>query len=94
MNVHSLHPDLLRGVKSELNYLAPMRERPRIYTYDPPAGAARTTVVNDPHHVVISDARPLLSQLSLDEEGFAFVRHRSAARAELLGLHRSRPSAP
>src|SRR5215470_4795227 len=80
MNVHSLHTDLLRGVKSELNYLAPARERPRTYTYDPPAGAARTTVVNDPHQVVICDARPILSQLSLDEEGFALVRHNSATR--------------
>jgi hypothetical protein len=34
MNVHSLHPDLLRGVKSELNYLAPMRERPHTYWSD------------------------------------------------------------
>src|SRR5262249_39966622 len=80
MNVHSLHTDLLRGVKSELNYLAPTRERPRTYTNDPPAGAARTTVVNDAHQVVICDARPILSRLSLDEEGFALVRQESATR--------------
>src|SRR5215510_7275205 len=80
MNLHSVHTDLLQGVKSELNYLAPTRERPRTYTYDPPVGIARTTVVNDPHQVVISDARPLLSQVSLDEEGFALVRHKSATR--------------
>ena len=80
MNVHNVRTDLLRGVKSELNYLAPTRERPRTYTYDPPAGAVRTTVVNDPHQVVICDARPLLSRLSLDEEGFALVRHKSATR--------------
>jgi hypothetical protein len=80
MNVHSLRTDILRGVKSELNYLASTRERPRTYTYDPPAGAARTTVVNDQHSVVIHDARPLLSELSLDKEGFALVRHKSATR--------------
>jgi hypothetical protein len=80
MNVHSVHTDLLRGVKSELNYLAPTRERPRTYTYDPPAGAARTTVVSEPHPIVIRDARPLLPQLSLDEEGFALVQHKSATR--------------
>jgi hypothetical protein len=80
MNLHSEHTDLLRGVESELNYLAPTRERPRTYTYDPPTGAARTTVVNDPHRVTISDARPLLSQVSLDEEGFALVRHKSSTR--------------
>ena len=80
MNVHSIHTDLLRGVKSELNYLAPTRERPRTYTYDPPAGAARTTVVSEPHPIAIRDARPLLPQLSLDEEGFALVQHKSATR--------------
>ncbi|HEY7084961.1 MAG TPA: CmcJ/NvfI family oxidoreductase [Hyphomicrobiaceae bacterium] len=78
--MHSVHSDLLRGVKSELNYLAPTRARPRTYTYDPPAGAVRTTVVNDPQPLVIRDARPLLSQLSLDEEGFALVQHKSAIR--------------
>jgi hypothetical protein len=80
MNLHSEQTDLLQGVKSQLNYLAPTRERPRTYTYDPPTGIARTTVVNDPRQVVISDARPLLSQVSLDEEGFALVRHKSATR--------------
>src|SRR5262249_45548196 len=80
MNLHSVHTDLLQGVKSDLNYRAPTRERPRTYTYDPPVGVARTTVVNDPRQVVISDARPLLSQVSLDEEGFALVRHKSATR--------------
>jgi hypothetical protein len=70
----------LPGVKAELNYLAPTHERPRTYTYDPPSGMARTTAVNEPHQVVISDARPLLSQVSLDEDGFALVRHDSAVR--------------
>jgi hypothetical protein len=78
MNLESIHVDRLPGVKAELNYLAPMLEKPRTYTYEPPAGVARTTVANDPREVVISDARPLLAQMSLDEEGFALVRHRSA----------------
>src|SRR5262249_12236953 len=78
MNVHSEHSDFLRGVKSELNSPAATAERPPTYTYDPPAGAERTTVVNDPQPVVIRDARPILPQLSLDEEGFALVRHKSA----------------
>ena len=30
----------LPHVEAELNYLAPMAERPRNYTYDPPAGRA------------------------------------------------------
>jgi hypothetical protein len=72
--------DVLPFVKAELNYLAPTRERPRTYTYDPPAGEPRSTVVNDPHTVTIADARPILARLSLDEQGFGLVRHRSAVR--------------
>jgi hypothetical protein len=37
----------------------------------------RTTTVNEPHKVHISNARPILSDVSLDEEGFGLVRHRS-----------------
>jgi hypothetical protein len=78
MNVHTIRTDLLQGVKSELNYLVPTRDRPRTYTFNPPAGVPQTTVVNDPHQVFISDARPLVSQLSLDEEGFALVQAKSS----------------
>jgi hypothetical protein len=37
-------------------------------------------VVNEPHTVAISDARPILSRVSLDERGFDLVRQRSAVR--------------
>jgi hypothetical protein len=77
MSMQSAHDDVLPWVKAELNYLAPTREKPRTYTYDPPAGVARTTVVNDPRRVMISDVRSLPSQVSLDEEGFALIRHKS-----------------
>jgi hypothetical protein len=36
--------------------------------------------VNEPRTVKISDARPLLARLSLDEQGFGLVRHPSAVR--------------
>jgi hypothetical protein len=70
--------EVLPWVKAELNYLAPTGERPRTYTCDPPAGVPRSTAVNAPHHVRISDVRPILSEVSLDDRGFALVRHRSA----------------
>jgi len=70
----------LPSVEAELNYLTPIGERPRTYTYEPPAGVARTTVVNEPHKVQISDARPILSEVSLDQEGFALVQHCSSVR--------------
>lgn len=80
MSLQNATEEVRPWVKAELNYLAPSRERPRTYTYDPPAGEPRTTTVNEPHRVVISDARPILSEVSLDEEGFGLVQHRSAVR--------------
>ena len=72
--------ETLAGVRAELNYLAATTSRPRTYTYDPPAGTPRSTVVNDPHTVFIRDARPLLRDVSLDQEGFGLVHHQSRVR--------------
>jgi hypothetical protein len=80
MSLQSPTIDTLPWVKAELNYLLPTTDRPRTYTYDPPAGVPRTTTVNEPHRVQIADARPILAEVSLDEEGFGLVRHRSAVR--------------
>jgi hypothetical protein len=80
MSLQSATVEVLPWVKAELNYLAPTRERPRTYTYDPPAGVPRSTAANEPHSVPISDARPILSEIGLDEQGFDLVRHRSAVR--------------
>lgn len=80
MSLQSATLEAQRSVKAELNYLAPTTERPRTYTYDPPDGVARTTTVNEPHWVDISDARSILSGVSLDEEGFGLVQHSSAVR--------------
>ena len=80
MSLQSAEVETLPFVEAELNYLAPTRERPRTYTYDPPEGAPRTTTVNEPHATKIADARPILSELSLDEEGFGLERHASAVR--------------
>jgi hypothetical protein len=70
----------VQAVEADLNYLAPMVERPRNYAYEPPAGIPRSNTVTETHHVAISNARSLLSSLSLDEAGFAVVRRRSAVR--------------
>src|SRR5262245_36600771 len=80
MSLQSASIEVLPWVKGELNYIAPTSERPRTYTYDPPAGVPRSTVVNEPHAVHISDVRPILDQISLDEHGFDLVRHHSAVR--------------
>ncbi len=72
--------DVLPWVKAELNYLAPTAERPRTYTYVPPEGTPPSTAVPEPHTMVVSDLRPILAEVSLDQEGFDLVRHRSAVR--------------
>ena len=70
----------LPTIHAELNYLVPTSEKPRTYTYEPPAGEPRTTTVNDARTVEITDARGILSEVSLDEEGFGLVEHHSAVR--------------
>jgi hypothetical protein len=65
---------------AELNYLAPMAERPRNYTFDPPPGVPSSNVIPEPHKLAISDLRPIASSLSLDREGFRLVREKSEVR--------------
>ena len=57
--------------KPTLNYLAPMTERPRNYTFDPPPGVPRSNSAHEAHIVPIHDARPIEGEISLDREGFA-----------------------
>ena len=72
--------DALPRVAGEVNYLAPSPERPRYLAYDPAPGEARSNMINDPRRVAIHDARPIADEVSLDAEGFAVVRQRSAVR--------------
>ncbi|HKV17312.1 MAG TPA: hypothetical protein VJQ81_19865, partial [Reyranella sp.] len=61
----------LPHVLAEMNYLVPMTERPRNYTFDPPPGVPRSNTQNEPHRVRIHDARPIADRISLDATGFA-----------------------
>jgi hypothetical protein len=45
-----LHPSY---VEADLNYLAPMTERPRNYTFDPLPGVPRPNVVHEKHRMRI-----------------------------------------
>ncbi len=66
-------PDRLRAVEAELNYMVPMAEKPFVYTYTPPAGTPGRNGRIEAHRVTIRDARPIVSGVSLDNEGFALV---------------------
>jgi hypothetical protein len=68
----------LPGVDATLNYLAPMAERPRNYTFDPPPGEPWSNTEHEAHLVTIHDVRPVASQVSLDREGFAVLHQQSA----------------
>jgi len=83
----SAHADILDRpaldlpfVMGELHYLAPMNERPRNHTFEPPPGVAWSNTVHEPHIVPIYDMRPIASKISLDREGFELLGHRSAVR--------------
>ena len=83
----SAHADLLDRpardlphVQAELHYLAPMTERPRNYTYDPPPGVPRSNTVHETHIVPIHDLRVIEADISLDREGFELLGHVSAVR--------------
>ena len=70
----------LATVQADMNYIAPMLERPRNYTFEPPPGVPRSNVVNDARRVAVHDARPIADRVSLDANGFAVMQHRSAVR--------------
>jgi hypothetical protein len=65
-------------VEAELNYLAPMAERPRYYAYD--AGEVSSNMTPEPHRVHIRDMRPIASEIELDRQGFALVEQHTAIR--------------
>jgi hypothetical protein len=68
----------LSYVIAGLNYLKPMAGKPAAYTYEPPAGTPWRTGENATHAVAIWNARPVAADLSLDVQGFAFVKAPSA----------------
>jgi hypothetical protein len=74
------HIERLPHVEAALNFLVPMDEKPYLYTYEPPPGVASQNTQYAPHRVAIHDMRPVAAELSLDREGFALVRQRSAVR--------------
>ncbi len=70
----------LPHIDATLNYLAPMAERPRNYTFDPPPGIPRSNSEAEPHTVPIYSARPVASEITLDREGFAVLHQPSAVQ--------------
>jgi hypothetical protein len=72
--------DSLPYVEAELNYLAPMSERPCYYAYEPEAGEPRSNLEPEPHQMRIHTLRPIAGELGLDVQGFALKEQRSAVQ--------------
>ena len=68
----------LPSIEATLNYLTPMSERPRNYTFDPPPGIPRSNTEHEAHTVTIHDVRPVATNITLDREGFAVLHQQSA----------------
>lgn len=72
----ALNPDRiarLPHVDGALVYLAHMAEKPHTYTYDPPEGVARSNIVTEEHVLPIHDMRPIRTEASLEDAGFALL---------------------
>src|SRR5690348_6400474 len=70
--------DQLPYVEAELNYLAPISERPRYYAYERQADDPRSNLVPEPHRMQIHTLRPIAEELGLDVQGFALREQRTA----------------
>ncbi|TLU73785.1 CmcJ/NvfI family oxidoreductase [Lichenicoccus roseus] len=67
-------------VRASLNFIGPADGKPETYNYTPPPGVPVRNFGDDPHEVAIRDLRADPAAASLDREGFAVLRHRSAER--------------
>lgn len=65
-----------RFVKGEMNFIGPMKERPRYHAND----SSKDVLDLDPHAVDIEDRRGSGTAPSLEVEGFALYSHSSAVR--------------
>ena len=68
----------LNHVDASLNYLANTGEKPVYYLYTPPPGTPQRTGQFTQHRMPIHDGRPILEQLSLDQQGIMLTRHETA----------------
>ncbi len=70
-----LAPDM---IEASVNYLVDTGETPFTYTGGPGSTDIRSGGTPDPRCVTIHNGRPLADRLTLDRDGFRFVRHDTA----------------
>ena len=67
-------------VNARLNYLAEAIPKPVNYAYDPPAGVPRRSGKYIEQSVAVRNGREVLSELSLDTNGFVLTEHETAGK--------------
>ena len=69
------HKQSFDSVQASLNYLIDSGEKPVTYSTDPGSRLKQGTGRYEERTVTIQDGRPILDRLSLDTEGFLFIKH-------------------
>jgi hypothetical protein len=77
MTAESALLSTLPTVTGVLNYLIPSGQRPVNYTFEPPPGVPYNSGSYEARALPIRDGRAIAEVLSLDEQGFRLVKHRS-----------------
>jgi len=75
---HESMIEALPAVMGQVSYLAPGIDRAQVRVFPPSSGLAAERPASTPRTVPIHDARPVASDLSLDEHGFELHSRRSA----------------
>lgn len=66
------------AVRAPLNFILPQETKPYIHSAALTDGESRNFFETEDHTVTIADMRPIAGTLSVDREGFALRRHRTA----------------
>jgi len=73
-------PPRQQTTTAELHYLIRTAETPTRYVMEPPPGVAAWNGIDDPHTVLIEDARGRGSEFTLDRNGFTLIKAPTAVR--------------
>ena len=67
-------PPRQQTTTAELHYLIRTGERPARYVMEPPPGVPQWNGIDDPHNVLIEDARGREPEFTLDRNGFTLIK--------------------
>ena len=88
-------PPRLQTTTAELHYLVRTAEKPARYVMEAPPGVQAWNGIDDPHTVLIEDARGREPEFTLDRNGFTLItglsRAKSAGRWSALRLNQTGP---